>query len=296
MLKVGAPGRVDLSEIGEKVHAGERLSFDDGLRLFESNDVVGIGRLANLVRERLHGDAAYFSHKYRIYPTNVCKFRCRFCAFRVNKGAENAYERPAAVTVAELANVDLRGVQEFHIVGGLHPDWGFEDYRDLVAKVHEAYPKVHIKAWTGVEVDHFATLTGKDVRWVLESLQEAGLSSLPGGGAEIFDWEVRRTICRTKCTGERWLEIHETAHDLGMKTNSTMLYGHVETPEVAQLGLSFGADDLDGTLIVDEEIIDAAGGNHVQGGMTKERFAAMIREAGRVPLERDTDFNVIREY
>jgi aminodeoxyfutalosine synthase len=369
MLEIGVPVRkTDLSEIREKVHANERLSFEDGLKLFGSNDVTGIGRLANLVRERMHGDAAYFSHKYRIYPTNVCKFRCRFCAFRVNKGAENAYERPAAVTVAELAKVDLREVKEFHIVGGLHPDWGFEDYRDLVLKVHEAYPEVHIKAWTGVEIDHFATLTGKDVRWVLESLQEAGLSSLPGGGAEIFDWEVRRTICRTKCTGERWLEIHETAHDLGMKTNSTMLYGHVETseskvdhilrlrelqdktggfrtfiplafhpdntrlkhlprstgaddlkhiaigrllfdnvphvmaywvtetPEVAQVGLSFGADDLDGTLIVDEEIIDAAGGNHVQGGMTKERFAAMIREAGRVPLERDTDFNVVREY
>jgi aminodeoxyfutalosine synthase len=369
MLEIGVPvGKTDLSEIREKVHANERLSFEDGLKLFGSNDVTGIGRLANLVRERMHGDAAYFSHKYRIYPTNVCKFRCRFCAFRVNKGAENAYEYPAEEMLENLRRQDLRGVSEFHVVGGLHPDWGFEDYREVVAKLHEAYPEAHIKAWTGVEIDHFTTLSGKSIRWVLESLREAGLGSLPGGGAEIFDWEVRRTICRTKCTGERWLEIHETAHALGMKTNSTMLYGHVETPEskvdhmlrlrglqdktggfrtfiplafhpdntrlkhlprstgaddlkhiaigrllldniphvmaywvtetpeVAQVALSFGADDLDGTLVVDEEIIDAAGGSHVRGAMTKERFAAMIREAGREPVERDTDFNVVRKF
>jgi aminodeoxyfutalosine synthase len=241
-------------------------------------------------------------------------------------------------------------------------------YLDIVRELHREYPDIHIKAWTGVEIDAFTHLSGKSVRQVLEELREAGLGSLPGGGAEIFDWEIRRTICRTKCTGERWIEVHETAHDLGMKTNSTMLYGHIETPEskvdhmlrlrdlqdrtggfrtfiplafhpdntrlkhlprstgaedlkhiaigrllldniphimaywvtetpeVAQLGLSFGADDLDGTIMVDEEIINAAGGKHVEGAMTKERFAAMIREAGRIPVERDTEFNVIREY
>src|SRR3712207_2453547 len=188
MLEIGAPvRRADLSEIREKVREGVRLSFEDGLKLFESNDVIGIGRLANEVRERMHGDAAYFSHKYRIYPTNVCKFRCCFCAFRVNKDAENAYEYSAEKMFEELAKQDLRGVNEFYDEGGLHPDWGFDDYRDVVAKLHEAYPKVYVKAWRVVEIDHFTTLDNKSVRWVLESMQEAGLRRLPGGGAEIFN-------------------------------------------------------------------------------------------------------------
>ena len=366
MLKISVPG--DLAEIREKVYAGERLSSEDGLKLFESKDVVEIGCLANHVREKLHGDKAYFSHKYRLYPTNVCVYRCRFCAFRVSKGDEQGYEWPAEKTLHELEKVDLTGVAEFHIVGGIHPDWGFDVYLDIVRELHRVYPHIHIKAWTAVEVDHFTHQTGESAEWVLRTMRDVGLGSLPGGGAEIFDWEVRRTICRTKCTGERWLEIHEAAHNLGMKTNSTMLYGHVETPEskvdhmlrlrdlqdrtggfrtfiplafhpdntrlkhlprstgaedlkhiaasrllldnfphimaywvtetpeVAQVALSFGADDLDGTIMIDEEIINAAGGKHVEGAMTKSRFAEMIKEAGRVPLERDTEFNVVREY
>ena len=366
MLKIGAPG--DLAEIREKVYAGERLSSEDGLKLFESNDIVEIGRLANHVRENLHGDRAYFSHKYRLYPTNVCVYRCRFCAFRVSKGDERGYEWPAEKTLHELSKVDLTGVAEFHIVGGIHPDWDFDVYLDIVRELHRVYPDIHIKAWTAVEIDHFTHQTGENAEWVLRTMREAGLGSLPGGGAEIFDWEVRRTICRTKCTGERWLEVHEASHNLGMKTNSTMLYGHIETPEskvdhmlrlramqdgtggfrtfirlafhpdntrlkllprstgtedlkhiaisrllldnfpnimaywvtetpeVAQVALSFGADDLDGTIMIDEEIINAAGGKHVEGAMTKSRFAQMIKEAGRVPLERDTAFNVVREY
>ncbi|MDQ3892300.1 MAG: radical SAM protein, partial [Actinomycetota bacterium] len=222
MLKIGTPG--NLVEIREKVYAGERLSFEDGLKLFESNNLTEIGRLANMVRERLHGDKAYFSHKYRLYPTNICMYRCRFCAFRVSKGDERGYEWPAEKTLHELSKVDLSGVSEFHIVGGVHPDWGFDVYLDIIRELHRAYPEIHLKAWTAVEIDAFTHLTGKSIRWVLEEMREAGLGSLPGGGAEIFDWEVRRTICRTKCTGERWLEVHETAHEMGMKTNSTMLY------------------------------------------------------------------------
>lgn len=366
MLKTKLPG--DLTGIYEKVLAGERLSFEDGLTLFESNELVQIGRMANMVRERLHGDRTYFIHNYRLYPTNICVYRCRFCAFRVSKGDEQGYEWPAAKALHELSKVDLTGVSEFHIVGGIHPDWGFEVYLELIRELHKAYPDIHIKAWTGVEIDHFTHLTGESIEYVLKELVQAGLGSLPGGGAEIFDWSVRRTICRTKCTGERWLEIHETAHKMGIKSNATMLYGHIETPEskvdhmirlrelqdrtggfmtfiplsfhpdntrlkhlprstgaddlkhiaisrlmvdniphikaywvtetleVAQVALSFGADDLDGTIVVDEEIINAAGGDHVRGAMTKEQFAAMIREAGRVPLERDTRYNVLRAY
>ena len=155
MLKIGVPG--DLAEIREKVYAGERLSFEDGLKLFESNDVVEMGRLANHVREKLHGDKAYFSHKYRLYPTNVCVYRCRFCAFRVSKGDERGYEWPAEKTLHELEKVDLTGVAEFHIVGGIHPDWGFDVYLDIVRELHRVYPHVHIKAWTAVEPHHTST-------------------------------------------------------------------------------------------------------------------------------------------
>jgi aminodeoxyfutalosine synthase len=135
MLKIGVP--TTLKEIREKVIAGERLSFEDGLRLFESNDLAEIGRLANLVRERLHGDKAYFSHKYRLYPTNLCMYRCRFCAFRVSKGDAQGYEWPAEKTLHELSKVDLSGVTEFHIVGGVHPDWGFDVYLDIVRELHK---------------------------------------------------------------------------------------------------------------------------------------------------------------
>jgi aminodeoxyfutalosine synthase len=358
----------NLAEIEEKVLSGERLTFDDGVRLFESNEVARIGQLANLVRERVNGNRAYFVHNYRLYPTNICVYKCRFCAFRVSKGDERGYEIPAKKVVHELDRADLSGVTEFHIVGGIHPDWDFEEYLEFIRAVHEHSPHIHIKAWTGVEIDHFTHQTGQSIEWVLERMREAGLGSLPGGGAEIFNWETRRKICRTKCTGERWLEIHETAHNLGMKSNATMLYGHIETPEdkvdhmlrlrevqdrtggfntfiplafhpantrlkhlppstgandlkhiaigrllvdniphhkaywvtetkeVAQAALSFGADDLDGTIVVDEEIIDAAGGSHVQGAMTKEQFAEMIREASREPFERDTLYNVVRAY
>src|SRR5919202_1775862 len=196
MLEIGTPATT-LEGIREKVHAKERLSFEDGLRLFESNDLTGIGRLANAVRDRLHGDAAYFSHKYRLYPTNICKYRCRFCAFRVSKGDERGYEWPAEKTLHELSKVDLSGVSEFHIVGGVHPDWGFDVYLDLIRELHRVYPEIHLKAWTAVEIDAFTHLAGKSIRWVLEEMREAGLGSLPGGGAVIPDWELSRTICRT---------------------------------------------------------------------------------------------------
>src|SRR5919107_5573298 len=176
MLKIGVPR--DLAEIREKVYAEERLSSEDGMKLFESNDVVEIGRLTNHVREKLHGDRAYFSHKYRLYPTNVCVYRCRFCAFRVSKGDERGYEWPAEKTLHELEKVDLTGVVEFHIVGGIHPDWGFDMYLDIVRELHRVYPDIHIKAWTAVEIDAFARLSGKGVRQVLGTMREAGLGRL----------------------------------------------------------------------------------------------------------------------
>src|SRR4051812_17882711 len=175
MLEIGVPARLDLSEIREKVYAGERLSFKDGLKLFESNNVTEIGRLANHVRERLHGDKAYFSHKYRLYPTNICVYRCRFCAFRVSKGDEQGYEWPAEKTLHELSKVDLSGICEFHIVGALHPDWKFAVSLNIPGNRPRVSPNIQIKAWTAVEIDHFTHQTGKSIEWVLGTMREAGL-------------------------------------------------------------------------------------------------------------------------
>src|SRR4028118_292649 len=199
MLKIGVP--TDLRELREKVFANERLSFEDGLKLFESNDLMELGRLANYVREHRHGDRAYFSHKYRLYPTNICVYRCRFCAFRVSKGDERGYEWPAEKTLHELEKVDLTGVAEFHIVGGIHPDWGFDVYLDIVRELHRVYPHIHIKAWTAVEVDHFTHQTGESAEWVLRTMRDVGLGSLPGGGAEPFDGGGRRTASATRGVG-----------------------------------------------------------------------------------------------
>src|SRR5918994_589746 len=319
MLEVGAPG--DLAGIQEKVCAGERLSFEDGLKLFESNNVTEMGRLANHVREHLHGDKAYFSHKYRLYPTNICMYRCRFCAFRVSKGDERGYEWPAEKTLHELSRVDLTGVTEFHIVGGVHPDWGFDVYLDIIRELHRAYPDIHIKAWTAVEIDAFTHLSGKSVRHDLgmktnstmlyghietpeskvdHMLRLRDLQDRTGGFRTFIPLAFHPDNTRLKhlprATGAEDLKHIAIGRLLLDNVPHIMAYWVTETPEVAQLGLSFGADDLDGTIMVDEEIINAAGGNHVEGAMTKDRFAAMIREAGRVPLERDTEFNMIREY
>jgi aminodeoxyfutalosine synthase len=220
-----------LAEVREKVEAGERLSFEDGLTLWrEEAPLAEVGELANLVRERKNGNAAYYNINTHLNPTNVCVYRCTFCAFRADLREAKGYLMNEEQILARGQEAVDNGCTEMHIVGGLHHQAKYEWYRGVISTLHEHYPELHLKAWTPVEIDWFARLTKKPLRWVLEDMQDAGLGSLPGGGAEIFHPEVRNQICEHKADATRWFETHRTAHELGLRSNCTMLYGHIEQP------------------------------------------------------------------
>jgi aminodeoxyfutalosine synthase len=341
-----------------KVRAGQRLSFDDGLALEECPDQFFLGEMANLVRERLNGNFAYYNVNTHINPTNVCVYTCDFCAFRADLNSERAYTMDRGQILERACQAHDRGATELHIVGGLHHKLPFDYYVDVVRWIHDAYPEIHIKAYTAVEVEFFAKIARLSYRDVLKRLVDAGLGSLPGGGAEIFHPEVREQICGAKASTETWLEVHRTAHQLGLHSNATMLYGHIDRPlhridhlvrlrelqdetggfqtfiplafhpdnsrmddipkpsgvmdlktmaisrlmldnfphvkaywvmlgiKTAQIALSFGADDIDGT-VVHEKIYHEAGAETPQE-VTVEEIRRLITEAGRVPVERDT--------
>jgi len=347
-----------LAAIEDKVLAEERLSFDDGVFLEEHVDVLTLGRLANIVRERKNGNLACYNTNIHLNPTNVCVYRCTFCAFRADLRAERAYTFTDEMIRERALEAKSQGATEIHVVGGLHHQKPFEWYVDVVRNIHEAVPELHIKAWTGVEINWFSFITKKPYRWVLEQLIDAGLGSMPGGGAEIFDEEVRSQICEHKADSQNWIDIHREAHNLGLRSNATMLYGHVEQarhridhlcrlrelqdetggfqtfiplafhPEntglahlhkpsgltdlktiaisrlmldnfdhikaywimlgekTAQIALSFGADDLDGTVV--HELIYHDAGAKTPEGLTVDQIHQLIREAGREPVERDT--------
>jgi aminodeoxyfutalosine synthase len=347
-----------LEAVAAKVMAGERLTGEDALALYRSGDILAIGWLANGVRERMHGDNTYFNVNRHINPTNVCVAACRLCAFGRKKDAAGAYTMALEETWQTAASGYSEAVTEFHIVGGLHPDLPFQYFLDLIAGLKERFPQVHLKAFTMVEIAYLAKRAKLSIRETLQRLKDAGVDSLPGGGAEIFADRVRHIICDHKIDGDQWLETARTAHQLGLKSNATMLYGHVEndedrvdhllklralqdetggfqtfiplafhpentplqhlpkttgmldikniaigrlmldnfahikaywqmlTPKVAQIALRFGADDLDGTVI-EEKIYHDAGATTPQG-MRRQELERLIREAGRVPIERDT--------
>lgn len=344
--------------IRAKVEAGQRLSVGDGLALDASNNLFALGEMANLVRERYNGNFAYYNVNTHINPTNVCVYKCDFCAFRADMDDPRAYTMDEGQVTEQAVQASRRGATELHIVGGLHNKLPFQYYVDVVRWVKAAAPEIHVKAYTGVEIEWFAKIERKPIRWILERLIDAGLGSLPGGGAEIFHPEVRDRICGAKASTETWLEVHRTAHQLGLHTNATMLYGHIEqgkhridhldrlrtlqdetggfqtfiplafhpdnsrmgelpkpsgvmdlktmaisrlmldnVPHIkaywvmlgiktAQVALSFGADDLDGT-VVHEKIYHEAGAETPQEVNVVE-IERLIREAGRVPIERDT--------
>ena len=354
-----------LDSIARKVEDGERLSMDDGLFLYDdSTPLHEIGQLANLVRERINGNVAYYNINTHLNPTNICVYRCNFCAFRADLRDPRGYVMDDEQILARGAEAVDNGCTEIHIVGGLHHQKKFDWYLNLVKILHDAYPQLHLKAWTGVEINWFEFLTRQPVRIILEQLREAGLGSMPGGGAEIFHPEVRDRICEHKSDALYWLNIHRTAHDVGIKTNCTMLYGHIENayhrvdhlirlrelqdqtggfqtfiplafhPENTELGeennikkpsslmdlrtvaisrlmldnvphikaywimlgigtaqtaLSYGADDLDGT--VRHELIYHDAGATTPELLTVDRLEDLIREAGRDPVERDTVYN-----
>jgi aminodeoxyfutalosine synthase len=347
-----------LPDIREKVLAGKRLSFDEGVFLYEEGDLFSLGELANIVRERKNGNFAFFNVNSHLNPTNICVYRCTFCAFRSDLKSPKGYVMSDEEILERAAETERRGATELHIVGGLHHQLPYEWYLNVVRIIHRNYPRLHLKAYTAVEWDWFARLTGKPTREILAEFKEAGLGSLPGGGAEIFHPEVRDKICEHKADADAWLRIHREAHSLGLRSNATMLYGHIEEPrhridhlcrlrelqdetggfqtfiplafhpentglahlpkasglldmktmavsrlmldnfphikaywvmlgiKTAQVALSFGADDIDGT-VVHEKIYHDAGSQEPQE-LTVSDLRRLIEEAGRTPVERDT--------
>lgn len=233
-----------------KAYSGKRLEREDAVALFRSDDIFTLGRLASYSAERKNGRKAFFVVNRHINPTNICINRCKFCAFSRSRGEKDAYE----LTIDEMINklregqgtwanrqretksnhesrIAHHGFTEVHIVGGLHPDWPFDHYLRMLSAIKEHFPYLHIKAFTAVEIDHFSGISGLTVRGVLEKLKDSGLDAMPGGGAEIFAGRVRKRLCPEKITGDRWLEIHRIAHQCGIRTNATMLYGHIESHE-----------------------------------------------------------------
>jgi aminodeoxyfutalosine synthase len=219
-----------LADIDEKLERGERLSFDEGVRLFETPDLLAVGWLANREREKRHGARTYFNYNLRLEPTNVCQASCLFCSFaRLQPGMPEAYTMSLEEAWDKLRKRANQPLTELHIVNGLNPDLPFSYYTDLLRGFKRIRPGIHLKCFTAVEIAYFSDLYGMTDTQVLRELIDAGLNSLPGGGAEIFAERVRKKICHDKCDADRYLAIHRIAHQLGMPTNVTMLYGHIET-------------------------------------------------------------------
>jgi aminodeoxyfutalosine synthase len=343
-----------LQPIWEKVQRAERLSFEDGMQLFRTSDFLALGKMAHFVQKKKSGDAVYFVVNQKIEPTNICVHSCKCCDFSKKRGEPTAYEMSIEEILAKLSNE----IQEVHITGGLHPDWDWEYYLEMIRRIRASFPSIGIKAFTAVEIDYFYRKFQLSVEDILKQLKEAGLQALPGGGAEVFSERVRKELFPQKISAERWLDIHRTAHRLGIPTNATLLYGHIETmeerlshlmklrelqdetggflsfvplafqpgasgikspdkftsaiddlkliaisrlmldnfphikaywvmstEEVASAALNFGADDIDGT-VGGERIAHDAGAKSA-ASLTKERIVSIIREAGKIPVERD---------
>ncbi|MBI4687159.1 MAG: aminofutalosine synthase MqnE [Nitrospirae bacterium] len=225
---------MSLKEIEKKVFSSKRLTQKDAITLYQSDDIFTIGRLASHIAHKKNGNNAYFIYNHHINPTNICVNRCKFCAFSRSKGDTGAYELTIEDIIKKLKtkNSELKTIyKEVHIVGGLHPDWPLEYYLNMLSAIKKAYPAITIKAFTAVEIDYLSRLSGLSLADTLIKLKEHGLDLMPGGGAEIFAWDIRSKLCPEKIKGERWLEVMETAHSVGIKTNATMLYGHIETYE-----------------------------------------------------------------
>lgn len=222
----------DIGDIVEKAESGARLDFDDGVRLFNSNSLLSIGWAANMVRGRLNGKRTYYIVNRHINYTNVCKNRCRFCAFSRSEGEDGAYtlEIEEIIRMAEDARREI-DFTELHIVGGLHPTRPLDYYLEMLSELKRRMPDVHLQAFTAVEIQHLAEMAGMNARDVLVRLRDAGLGSLPGGGAEVFSPRIREELCPEKLSSDDWLTVMRTAHELGIRSNATMLYGHIETPE-----------------------------------------------------------------
>lgn len=218
-------------KIEDKVDAGERLSFDEGMILLRDPDIEWVGSLANKVRERMHGNVTSYIVNMHLNYSNYCTLSCMFCAFAKKRGDEDGYEMSMQEMIDRVSLLKDVEDGEVHIVGGLHPDYPYEYYPKMLATFRDLYPNLHLKAFTAVEIDYFAELAGKDVTWVLEDLKAHGLGSLPGGGAEVLTDRVHKKLYREKMGPDRWLEVHKIAHEVGVQTSATLLYGHIEKDE-----------------------------------------------------------------
>lgn len=356
--------RSRMKKIRDTVENGGRLNMDDGIFLYSPEvSLHELGELANFVREKINGNVGYYNINTHLNPTNVCVYRCRFCAFRSDLRDPKGYVMNDEQILARGQEAVDNGCTEMHIVGGLHHQRGYDWYRHIIEILHTAYPQLHLKGWTAVEINWFEFLTKNSLKDILRDLRDAGLGSMPGGGAEIFHPEVRDQICEHKANSHKWLEIHQAAHEVGLKTNCTMLYGHVEQayhridhllklrdlqdktggfqtfiplafhPEntklshlkkpsalmdlrtmaisrlmldnvphikaywimlgigTAQTALSYGADDIDGT--VRHELIYHDAGATTPEMLSVEQIKQLIVEAGREPVERDTVYRKV---
>lgn len=358
-----------LQIIGEKILNRERLTLQDGLLLFERGSLSYSGALANFVREKLHGHKTYFNRNFHIEPTNVCVFSCKFCSYsRLYAHREEGWELSIEQMLDIVRSYDGKPVTEVHIVGGVHPKLNLGYFAELLTKIKALRPGLHIKGFTPVELDYMFRKAKVPVEEGMKILHDAGLDSLPGGGAEIFHPEVREIICHDKVDAEGWLHIHEAAHNLGMHSNATMLYGHIEKywhridhmerlrtmqdrthgfntfiplkfrnknndmsgvkesgiiedmkmyavarlymdnfPHLkaywpmlgrqhAQLSLSFGVNDIDGTIDDSTKIYSMAGSEEQHPAMSTAELVTLIKQVKRIPVERDTLYNEIRDY
>jgi aminodeoxyfutalosine synthase len=355
-----------LRDLAAKVIAGERLDEADALECLTTPHILHLGKLADTVRQRLHGDRAYFNINRHINPTNICvyTYNCKFCGFAALPGEDHAWQMSHEDVYEHAAKQGGDQVTEFHIVGGLHPDLSLDWYLEMLRGLKQRFPNVHLKAFTAIEIGWFAQREKLSIEEVLLRMRDAGLGSLPGGGAEIFHSEVREIICDGKLDSDEWIEVHRVAHGLGIRSNSTMLYGHVEkpehkvdhlmrlrdlqdetggfnafiplayhpennymgleyhttgsedlrhlaasrlvldniphikaywvmvTPKLAQIALSFGADDIDGTVV--EETIYHMAGAETEQHLTRPELERIVREAGYTPIERDTLYNPLK--
>jgi aminodeoxyfutalosine synthase len=359
----------ELRSVGEKVIGNERLQFDEGVTLFEKASLPYVGALANHVREKLHGNKTYFNRNFHIEPTNVCVFSCNFCSYsRIYAHREEGWELSKEQMMHIIQKYDGKPVTEVHIVGGVHPKMNLYFFEDLLKSIKAHRPDLHIKGFTAVELEYMFRKAKLSVEDGMKLLHEAGLDSLPGGGAEIFHPEIREQICADKVDADGWLHIHKTAHNLGMHTNATMLFGHIEkywhrvdhmerlrrlqdethgfntfiplkfrngdndmshVPESsliedmkvysiarlyldnfphlkaywpmlgrqnAQLSLSFGVNDLDGTIDDTTKIYSMAGSEEQTPALSTAQLVSLIKQVKREPVERDTLYNEIKNY
>jgi aminodeoxyfutalosine synthase len=358
----------DIRPVTDKVIKGIRISPGEGLILYKKAELPLLGILAGIVRRRYNSNYVWFNRNFHIEPTNKCIYNCRFCSYHKPASDPDSWEYSIDQMLNIVKRFDNKEVTEVHIVGGVHPEHDLHYYGSLITKIKLHRPTLHVKAFSAIELDYMITSSGYSIEEGLQILKDDGLDSIPGGGAEIFDEELRKQICNEKLSSEQWLNIHETAHRLGIPSNATMLYGHIETynhridhmerlrklqdktggfnafiplkykmqnnsmsnlgevnviedlrnyavsriyldnfphikaywpmagKDVAQLSLSFGADDMDGTIDDTTKIYSMAGSTEENPSMTTEEICKLIREAGYTPVERDTLYHIIKQW